>query len=794
MSRRRKRTASRDARPRIDLPRLLGEIAIIAVILVVPLVINRRSSNLCDVKDIALVVGATWGLALWLVTSLIRGRLTWVRSRLNLTVLAFAGWAALTLLYSSYRFATGLELLRLAGHVCLYCLVVVSVRSMGQVRRLIGAACLAAVPVCIYGFIQAAGRDPIQWEAAQGRVFSSLGNATYLASFLVLLIPIAVAAGWPDRGEPDDQSDRPRRRLLRALVSVLFFAAAAMLALCLYFTVTLSPTAGLLLGGLLALALAMLRDPRLLFRVRLPAILACLVLAVGLGVAGYRFLPDRQKRRVQTVLQLKDPSGPMRVLQWRSAWGLFTKSPVLGKGYGTFGVHSLERMAPSWYADLKQRPDKMLVPNYAHNELLGVLADTGIIGGALFLALLGTGFIVAARVVLGGRDAAWRRVALGIAAASTAFAVQNVFGVTFRQTGAVTFFWLWLGVLAVAGASQADPDGEVASPQVRELHFRPPGPFRLTSVALACGIVCVVIADFTIRPARAHMLIKKAEREAKLARYQTAAQSADNAIELWPYSHEAYYLSAYAWGQLEDYDKAQAANLRALDLLPGNASVHYNLGVTYKRMGRLAEAEESFKTAIELQPTSSVHQAAMAELLMQRGRLDDALPYAKAALELNRQDPRIRLLLADIEVRRGESAEAIAYLKKASRMSPGDVNIWRDLAQLSLREQQHKTAISAGREWIRLEPDSASAYALLGICYYDTGAFAKAERAFERALELDPGHLRSRLSLAYTYGRLRKVRQATQELERVVREGPNTKWGRAARQMLEKVRPPGRAR
>ncbi len=787
---RRRRQRRSGERPGRSLPLLLGEMAIIVVILVVPLAINRWSKNLCDTKDVALVAGVSLGLAAWLTASLARGRLTWAQSRLSPLVLAFAAWASLTLIYSRYRFATGLEVMRLAAHVGLYCLVVVSIRGLPQVRRLIGAACLAAVPVCVYGFLQAAGRDPVPWEQSGPRVFSFLGNATYLASFLVLLIPVAAAAAWPHR----QQEEAPAKgaavmpSLPRPGVSALFLGAAAMMLLCLYFTVTLSPTAGLVLGAALALGLVVLRKRSLAFRAGLPLLLAGLVLASGLGLIGYRFLPRQQKRRVQMVLRFKDPDMGMRSLQWRSAWDLFMQNPVLGKGYGTFRIYSLERMATSWYADLKRRPDKMLVPNYAHNELLQVLAGTGLVGGALFLGLLAMGFLVAARVVLREEGDAWRPVALGMIAGSTAFLFQNMFGVTFRQSGAVTFFWLWLGVLAVADACPTTPADDAAAPRIREIRLRRLGPFQLTAAAAVLLVMCAMATHFAMGPARANLAVKRAEHEARLGRYERAAEYADDAIRSWPYSEVAYYIAAYAWGQLGQYDKALAANRKALELLPGNASVYYNLGVTYKEMGRLEEAEESFAKAIELQPTAVAHQAAMAELLFKQERFDEAYSHARAALRLDRKEPRTRLLLADIEIRRGNMSEAMLYLKRAAKLSPDDVNIWRDMAQLAMRAPRHDIAISAAHEWIRLDPNSASAYGLLGVCYYETKSFGKAERALKRALELDPTYLHARLTLAYTYGRTGRREQAQQELRRVVREGPNTGWGRAAQRTLQDLR------
>jgi tetratricopeptide (TPR) repeat protein/O-antigen ligase len=788
MRQRRKRDKTVEGRAGVDWPGVFGQGALIGVVLVVPIIINRGSTNICDVKDVALGLIALAGVSLWLVASLARGRLSWAESRLNLLVLLFAAWAGLTLIYSRYRFATVSEFGRLAAHVGLYGLVILSLRQIGQVRRIVGFACLAAVPVCIYGFIQAAGKDQIRWDQSTTRVFSFLGNATYLASFLVLLLPLAVAVAWPREEAEGDERPRRRSRPLRRVVSVLFFLAAAMMGLCLYFSVTISPVLGLGLGAAMVVLLVIVRAGRSAWRAAAWGLLMGAVALAVLGLLGYRYLPKNQQRRVQQILHLQDPFGRMRKLQWKAALYLWTEQPLLGRGYGTYRIYSLERMAQEWYADLGRPADKMFVPSYAHNEYLQVLAGTGAVGGTVFLALLLTVYAGALRVALRHPTAEWRRIGLGVVAGLTAFLVQNFFGVTFRQTGAVTLFWLWLGFVAVASAQLPAPGRGSTGMRVREVRFRAFNPGRLGVVAVVLGCLLAAIAWFTIRPVKAHLLAKRAEAAGKIGQFKVAAQLADEAIKLSPYSFQPYYISAYAWGQQGDYEKALEANAKALELLPENASVYYNLGVTYKELGRFEEAEASFQRAIELQPTAVHHQAAMGELLLEQRRFEEALSYARAAADLSPEEPRVYLLLADIEGRRGNLRETVKHLQRAAKLSPNDINVWRQLAELLVRQRRYSEAIRPCRSWARLDPNSLRAYYLLGNCYYSTRRYEEAKDAFLRALEIAPDFVQARLNLAYSYGRLHQYERAHQELERVIRTAPDSASARSARALLRKMK------
>jgi tetratricopeptide (TPR) repeat protein/O-antigen ligase len=801
--RRKRQRADRrpERRPERDWPSILGEAVLIAVVVVVPLAINRRSTNVCDVKDAALGVGVAIGLAAWLLASLRAGRLAWVQSRLNPIVIAFGLWAGVTITYSQYRFATVSEVGRLAAHVGLYVLAIVSLRSAAQVRRVIGAACLAAVPVCIYGFVQAAGRDPIGWDATEGRVFSFLGNATYLAGFLVLVIPLAVAAAWPRRheGNAAEPSGGPEPA---AITSVLFFIIAGMMLLCLYLSVTMSPAIGLVAGATAAGLIALVRGGRRLLWKAAPWIVLGAVVAGALGVVVYRRLPEHQQRRVQQVLRFQDPYGELRHMQWKVAYDLFREHPAVGLGYGTFRIYSLERLSADWYEGLGQSAEKMLVPGYAHNEYLQVLAGTGAVGGILFLVLLIAAYGALLRVSIRHPDDFWRRIGMAILAAATAFLVQNFFGITFRQTGAVTFFWLWLGVLALAAAWMPHGAGERPLPGVRELRFTRCGPLGLVLAGTALTVLVIVLSWYAVRPVMANMKLQAAKREARLAemrppgqeqarrqQYQEAAELAGEVIRLSPYSASAYYLIAYAWGQLGEYDKAIEANKQALELLPGSASVEYNLGVTYLAMGNTEEAEASFRRAIELMPTNATHHGALADVMLKQGRVEDALPHAEEALRLAPKDLKVHMLMADVQARRGENAEVLKHLRRATQLDPEELSARRQLCQLLLAMGNDTEAIPECKRWVQMEPASPKAHHALAMGYFSTKEYAAAKRALLQSLEIDPEYAPARLSLGLLLLNQGNTAQARAELERAWRAAPDSEAGRAARRMLDRVGP-----
>ena len=791
MSKRKNRTNKASSRfAGIAWPQVLGEVVLVALVLVVPVVINKNSRNIMDVKEVVLGLGAAFGLALWLVAGLARRRLSWASSRLNSAVLIYAAWAAISIAYSGrYWWVSLSEFARLAAHIALFWLAICSLRTTVQVRRVIGAACVAAVPIAVYAFMQKAGMDFIDWKTSSDRAFSFLGNPTYLAGFLILVIPMAIAIGWPRRESPQNEDAGRVGRWPRA-ASVLAFASVLLMLICLYFSVTLSAIIGLALGGLLALLLVLIRGGAEAARRAFVGLALLMLVLAPIAWLGYQRLPASQQERARMVLHLRDPYAAERSLHWRVALDIFRQRPLIGQGYGTFQVYSLERMASQWYQQSHRRAEGMLVPRYAHNEYLQVLAGTGLVGGITFAILLVAAYGLAFKIALKHPDEQWRRLGLGVIAGMTAFLFQNFFGITFRQTGSVTFFWLSLALLVVASAWLPRDRPDEHMPRVRELRLPPVSTVRLALVALALAGALAVLAWVTIRPVLASVALRQAQAAAAAGDYPAAERLSQQALVYSPHTALAYYVLAFAQGQMNQLEKAVAASEKALALLPGNASAHYNLGVTYTKLGRFEEAERNFREAVRLQPTALLHQAAMAEVLVAQGRFDEAEVYARKTVELAPENPDCHLLLAEIASRKADLPATLEHLRQAARFGPNDVNIQRQLAELLLRMNRSEEAEPFCRRWVELDPNSDRAYRALGTCFFNRGDYAAAKTNFLRALQIKPRNVTARLNLAWTYGRLRNFDAAVRELRRVAQDHPRTPEGKEAKQFLEQsVRP-----
>lgn len=157
-------------------------------------------------------------------------------------------------------------------------------------------------------------------------------------------------------------------------------------------------------------------------------------LSDGTGVPmAYTLLPDNIANRLQTNL-FQDNSFLLRVQYVKDGWALFLQSPLTGHGLGsTEGL--LTSVQPFFYESL-----------YVHNHLLQILNETGLLGLAAFLALIGGVAWLLLRRLRGGQDPL-------CAALLACWAMMNLHGLmeisfSVRMFQCAAFFLLLLGVVA----------------------------------------------------------------------------------------------------------------------------------------------------------------------------------------------------------------------------------------------------------------------------------------------------------------------------------------------------------
>jgi len=79
------------------------------------------------------------------------------------------------------------------AYIVIFFLMLDGLRTKKQLGRLITVLILASFPIALYGLVQHFGLDPLPWGGdVTRRVTSSMGNAVFVAAYLIMLIPLTL--------------------------------------------------------------------------------------------------------------------------------------------------------------------------------------------------------------------------------------------------------------------------------------------------------------------------------------------------------------------------------------------------------------------------------------------------------------------------------------------------------------------------------------------------------------------------------------------------------------------------
>lgn len=349
---------------------------------------------------------------------------------------ALAGWSVVSATAAGHATAALGTVLVLAGGLVV---VLTCGRVGGAEREQLAAAVVGlGVAVALTGWVGVAWRrspwalqDQGLWRAA-----TTLTYANVAAGFLAAVALLALARAAASRSVVPVLASCVLLTALGATLSrggsIAFFVGAVVLARLLGLPATLRALAPPAAGALVALAglwpsipasaparpvlaagalAAGLLVAAATSRLDRRALLV-LALALPLGIAAVAAGPGREASRHITVPRLTLASSD-RVEQARAALEVAADRPLLGSGPGMADL--------SWTRD----DGAVLVARYVHNEYLQVLAELGVVGLALLLALLA---VIAWRVRSAGRVPACNRSTwAGCAAGLVALGVHGLF-------------------------------------------------------------------------------------------------------------------------------------------------------------------------------------------------------------------------------------------------------------------------------------------------------------------------------------------------------------------------------
>jgi tetratricopeptide (TPR) repeat protein len=320
----------------------------------------------------------------------------------------------------------------------------------------------------------------------------------------------------------------------------------------------------------------------------------------------------------------------VRPMIWKATLDMIAARSLLGHGLGAYVTVYPAYRLPEYFL----RPKATNVTDHAHNELLEIAAEQGLIGLAVTLWLWATavwcGFRACRRLVGANRRCLW-----GLFGAMLVLMLHGLVDVDLRYLPNQSLLWLLMGLVVGADTTPS---------RWRQIAiYSRPVQWCVAGVCLVLGIWIAVAAVF--RP----VFADRQDRQARIAEergdLRAAVQHAYNALLLDPFRLSTRYLLAGALAGLpepEAHDNAIEQCVRIEELALDYADVTYNLGQLHLQAGHPAEAVPYLRRAVEINPYKVDRRIALASALHEVGQNNEARQQLDRVLQLQPQNTEAR--------------------------------------------------------------------------------------------------------------------------------------------------------
>ncbi|KKR51220.1 MAG: hypothetical protein UT84_C0002G0081 [Candidatus Curtissbacteria bacterium GW2011_GWA1_40_16] len=519
--------------------------------------------------------------------------------------------------------------------------------NVQKARQLLIAIVVAATAVSLWGIPAHFNRDPSClvltgnltsgcWQADFNptlRIFSTLGQPNWLASYLVLALPLSLAF----------------LLIHKSSKAKLFFAASSAL---IFTALVLTTSRAGILGAGISIAIFLILLGTKYARNNLKPIAAILIIFFVIWMAFGTLLTSRLQEaftankpkitsQTSKTGQRSKPgqsalnsggteSSQIRFVVWQGAFKVFGGWPVLGSGPETF-VSTYFLFRP---ASHNQTTEWEFYYNKAHNEFLNYLANTGVLGLASYLILLS---VILFQLIKKNPQEKLPVASKAVIAATAGYLTTIFFGFSVVATQ-TTFFLLVAAVIVLKGNEKS---------KSISLNFNKNAKIGAVLLTTLVGLYSVTLilrlylADTFQKRADAYQSTSPSR---ELLAYENA-QATSPATNPYLMANFAYSAAAYAQDTQDPkssqslINRADSLAQKTANISPNNFLITQNIAKTYLL---LAQQNPKFESQAinysqklpELAPTYPISYLTLAKTQVGLGQNDQAKTSLEKALQL----------------------------------------------------------------------------------------------------------------------------------------------------------------
>ncbi|HOZ56495.1 MAG: O-Antigen ligase [Parcubacteria group bacterium ADurb.Bin316] len=260
-----------------------------------------------------------------------------------------------------------------------FLLVLININSAKKFRAVLITICASSFFVCAYGLMQKLGYDFVKWSESFsdiGRITSTFGQPNFLASYLLLVMPVTIFLIW-----------NAEKSFFKLVFFIIFLFQSA----CLFFTYSLGGWVGFGVGLVITVATFLIKN-RSFFNNSIAKkrhsfiyLLVILILFLFFILFIQNFSNDAiLKYKINSLFNWQSSSASTRINFWRASSRAIAQKPFWGHGLEMQGDVLVGYYQKNWGAleGVNSYPDR------AHNFFLDSLLVGGLVNLVAFLFLL----------------------------------------------------------------------------------------------------------------------------------------------------------------------------------------------------------------------------------------------------------------------------------------------------------------------------------------------------------------------------------------------------------------------
>ncbi len=204
------------------------------------------------------------------------------------------------------------------------------------------------------------------------------------------------------------------------------------------------------------------------------------------------------------------------------------------------------------------------------------------------------------------------------------------------------------------------------------------------------------------------------------------------------------------------YEYAVDAYKRAISLDSNYATAHHNLGAVYYKLGLFDEAQEELESAIKIRPDDPLFHYTLGLVLKDDKKFNECIESFSKAISLSPDYIEAYYRRGSAYFYIGELEKAGSDLEEVVKRNPGFRDALYNLGVVYISLKKWESAREVFIRQIEQEPNDVDAIYYLAIISIENDKdLEQAIANLNRALGIDPDHLRSRFQLALIYARKR---------------------------------------